>query len=84
MASSPNQLAFTGRSKLKRASPSLELFSARILPPCASMIEREIGNPIPIPASLVEKKLSKRRGSVAGSNPGAAIIDGAIHRFRIR
>jgi hypothetical protein len=34
------------------------------------MIEREIGKPIPIPASLVVKKLSNSRGRVAGSTPG--------------
>jgi hypothetical protein len=33
--------------------PPLGLFSAQMAPPCASMIDREIASPIPIPVGLV-------------------------------
>jgi len=41
--------------------PSAQSLSARIRPWWASMIERYIGNPMPMPVSLVVKKLSRRR-----------------------
>jgi hypothetical protein len=37
-------------------APGPALDDAHIRPPCASMIERQIDNPIPIPLGLVVKK----------------------------
>ena len=42
-------------------------------PPCASTIERQIDNPIPMPSGLVVKNASKSRSICAGSNPGPEI-----------
>src|SRR4029453_6485031 len=47
-----------GRRKTKRA-PRSGAFSALIVPPCVSTMERTMVRPIPIPACLVEKKWSK-------------------------
>jgi hypothetical protein len=41
-------------------APPLAFDEAHSFPPWASMIERLIGNPIPIPPGLVVKKGSKR------------------------
>ena len=37
-------------------APGPTLDDAHIRPPCASMMERQIDNPIPIPLGLVVKK----------------------------
>ena len=44
-----------GRWKKKRA-PRSGAFSALILPPCVSIMERTMVKPMPIPVCLVEKK----------------------------
>ena len=59
-----------GKIKVNLAPPNLELLSARSWPPCASMIDREIRKPMPVPVSFVVKKLSKRTGRMRGSIPG--------------
>ena len=42
---------------------------ARNSPPCPSMIERHSGRPIPVPSSLVVKKVSKMRSACPASKP---------------
>src|SRR5262245_23642927 len=51
-----------GRLNKKRAPPSTDSLSAAMLPPWASMTERQMRRPMPMPLSLVVKKLSNRRG----------------------
>ncbi len=47
--------AVTGKAKWNTA-PRGSFFAAQSRPPCASMIDRQIGNPMPIPCGLVVKK----------------------------
>ena len=57
--------------------------SARMRPPCASMMDREIGRPMPMPASLVVKKVSKSRGICVASIPGplSSIVQHTVSGF---
>src|SRR5271156_3452217 len=49
----------------RNVAPPLLLFSAQNRPPCASMIVRETGKPMPIPFGLVVKKGSKTWASLS-------------------
>jgi hypothetical protein len=42
-----------GRGRRKRNTAPCPLFSAQIRPPCASMIDRAMASPMPMPAFLV-------------------------------
>src|SRR5260370_19949045 len=68
--SQPDEARFAGKAKLKRAPPRPDLLSASMWPSCASMMDRQIDRPMPMPVSFVVKKLSKRRGRCDGSIPG--------------
>ena len=59
-----------GSVKENRAPPCEDSLSAAMRPPWASMTERQMRRPMPIPPSLVVKKLSKRRVTCCGSIPG--------------
>jgi hypothetical protein len=49
--------------KQNRALPAA-LLPTVILPPCASTMDRQMGNPMPIPLTLVVKKLSKNEAEM--------------------
>jgi hypothetical protein len=53
-------------------APAFALRVAHIRPPWASMIEREIDSPIPMPSGLVVKKALNSRSKYFGSMPPPA------------
>ena len=53
-----------------KTAPRGSFFSAQSLPPCASMIDRLIGNPIPMPCGLVVKKGANNLSACSASIPG--------------
>src|SRR6267154_5363991 len=61
---------FAGKAKLNRAPPRADLLSASMWPSWASMMDRQIDRPMPMPVFFVVKKLSKRWGRCVGSIPG--------------
>jgi hypothetical protein len=61
-------LAVQGRVNWK-TDPSFGDDSAQSRPPCASMIDRLIGRPIPMPCARVVKKGSKSRVINSGDTP---------------
>ena len=50
-------------------------------PPSASMIERQIESPIPMPLALVVKKALKSRSAFSGGDPHATIRYTYEHLF---
>ena len=60
---------FAGRLNWNKA-PRGSLAVTHSRPPCASMIERQIAKPIPIPSGLVVQKASKRWSTTSGCKPG--------------
>ena len=67
-----------GNSTVKHAPALPALFAARIPHQCASIIERHIRQPLPIPLAFVVKKLSKSRQKHSG-NAGTVIDDFEFH-----
>ena len=62
--------AVTGKAKWNTA-PRGWFLAAHSRPPCASMIDRQIGSPIPIPCGLVVKKGANNRSAcLPASIPG--------------
>ncbi len=59
-----------GNKMENRAPFPLARLRAEICPPCASMIERQIGSPMPMPVDFVVKKLSNKCCSASFEMPG--------------
>src|SRR5262249_18986383 len=56
-------------SRTTMRAPRSEAFSPVIVPPCASMIDRTMARPMPIPFCFVEKKWSKTLSGRSFGNP---------------
>src|SRR6266436_696339 len=58
-----------GKRTVKHAPPSSQ-FSPERVPPCASMMLREMASPIPVPSDFVEKNGSKSSSAIPLGKPG--------------
>ena len=64
-------VAAAGSGSVKRKwAPPFGRFAPEMRPPCAAMIDWQMARPMPIPASLVLKKLSKTCARSAAGTPG--------------